>query len=162
MEFDNFSPTVIFLIDGEEKIFSKYPSLDIPLPHECRGKVTGVKLAYAACGEQDYGIRHMAKSFDLTKYGIIKKVPSTFEYINKEGVAAIRYGDMCYIDHRIVNGTNECGIIAYWDNNNLFICASEEYKFLILEIMEIIIPQKSMLAFSESLVGNDLCIIATE
>ena len=162
MEFNNFSPTVILLIDGEEKTFSKYPSVDKPLPEDCRGKITGVKLAYAACGEQDYGMYQLSRDFNLTKYGVITKIPSTLEYINNDGVTAIRYGDICYIDHRIVNAAKECGILGYWDNNNLFICASEEYKFLVLEIMGIIIPQKSMLAFSESLVGNDLCIIATE
>jgi len=162
MDFGNFSPKVIIVINGEEKAFSKYPSANKPLPEDCHGNITGIKLDYAACGEQDFGILYMARSFNLTKEGIVKKIPDNLEIINEDGVTALRYGQVCFIDHRIVNGTKKSGILGYWDDNNLFICASDEYKFLIAEIRKILIPNKCMFGFSKSFGGNDLCIVTTE
>ena len=121
----------------------------------------GVCLSYAFCGEQDFGIEHMAKQFGVTgKNGTITKIPKELEIVEFKGVKAIKFGKYAELDLKVVEATMEAGVIGYWDDANLIICASQEYEFVINAIQNMFKPKHVRFAFSRSFGGYNLLILS--
>lgn len=164
MDLSNVSPeTYLFTEDDRTIKFKKYRHNDekMPTPEECKGVLKGVSLSYAFCGEQDFGIDPMAKQFGATgKNRTITKIPKELEIIESEGVKAIKFGRYAKLNSRMVRKTMEAGVIGYWDDSSLIICASPEYEFVINSIQEMFKPNHVRFGFSRSLFGYNLLILA--
>lgn len=149
MEFSHVSPETYLLTEDDRTIkFKKYRNIgeDKPHPDECKGKIKGVCLSYAFCGEQDFGIRPLADAFGVKgNNGIINKVP--LEIVEADGVRAIRYGKYASLDDDMVQGAMEAGLIGYWDDANLIICAAPEYGFIIDSIKNMFKPKHVRFGF---------------
>ena len=162
MDYSHVSPEVYLRKEDDTTIEFKKNRHDDekkPSPEECKGKLTGVCLTYACCGEQDFGIKSMATAFDATgSKGRIKKVP--LEVVESEGVRAIKYGRNAQLDEIMMRGAKEAGIIGYWDDANLIICAAPEYGFVIDSIKEMFKPNNVRFGFSRSFAGRNLLILA--
>lgn len=132
-----------------------------PAPEECKGVLKGVCLSYAFCGKQDFGIEPIARQFGaIDQNGTITKIPKELEIIESEGVKAIKFGNYAKLDFGMIRATKEAGIIGYWDNANLIICASPEYEFVINSIRVMLKPQHVRFAFSRLFTGRNLLILA--
>lgn len=164
MDLSHVSPETYLLTEDEITIeFKKYRHDDEkkPVPEECKGILKGVCLSYAFCGEQDFGIEPMARQFGATgKNGTITKIPKELEIIESEGVKAIKFGSYAKLDSGMIRATKEAGVIGYWDDANLIICASPEYEFVINSIREMFKPKHVRFGFSRSFAGCNLLILA--
>ena len=162
MDYSHVSPKMYFLTEDERTIeFKKYRYGDKskPSPDECKGKLKGVCLAYACCGEQDFGIKYMATAFGATgKNGTINKVP--LELVETDGVRAIKFGEYARLDEIMIKGAKEAGVIGYWDDSNLIICAAPEYSFIIDSIKAMFKPKCVRFGFNRSFAGCNLLILA--
>lgn len=164
MDLSHVSPETYLLTEDDRTIkFKRYRYDDekMPTPEECKGVLKGVCLSYAFCGEQDFGIEPMARQFGATgKNGTITKIPKELEIIESEGVKAIKFGSYAKLDSGMIRATKEAGVIGYWDDANLIICASSEYEFVIKSIREMFKPKHVRFAFSRSFAGRNLLILA--
>lgn len=162
MDFGNVSPVIYFITEDDNAVeFRKYRFGDEkkPSPDECKGKLRGIRLDYACCGEQDWGIEPMARAFGCKgNNGIIHKIP--LELVEEKGVRAIKFGNYAQLDDQMVRRTKEAGIIGYWDDSNLIICAAPEYGFVIDSIKELFKPKRVRFAFNRSFAGSNLLILA--
>ena len=138
----------------------RYEDDEKPSPEECKEVLKGVCLAYAFCGEQDFGIEPMAIQFGATsENGTITKIPKELKVVENEGVTAIQFGSYAKLDSGMVRATKEYGVISYWDDANFIICASSEYEFVIKSIHEMFKPKNVRFAFSHSFAGYNLLIL---
>ena len=164
MDLSHVSPETYLLTEDDRTIkFKRYRYADekMPTPEECKGVLKGVCLSYAFCGEQDFGIEPMARQFGATgKNGTITKIPKELEIIESEGVKAIKFGSYAKLDSGMIRAAKEAGVIGYWDDANLIICASSEYEFVIKSIREMFKPKHVRFAFSRSFAGRNLLILA--
>lgn len=162
MDYSHVSPETYLLTEDDRTIeFKKYRYGDEnkPSPDECKGKLKGVCLSYACCGEQDFGIKPMATAFGATgKNGTINKVP--LELVEADGVRAIKFGGYARLDERMIQGAKEAGVIGYWDDSNLIICAASEYGFVIDSIKAMFKPKHVRFGFNRSFAGWNLLILA--
>lgn len=162
MDYSHVSPETYLLTEDDRTIeFKKYRYGDEnkPSPDECKGKLKGVCLAYAFCGEQDFGIKPMATAFGATgKNGTINKVP--LELVEADGVRAIKFGGYARLDEIMIQGAKEAGVIGYWDDSNLIICAAPEYGFVIDSIKAMFKPKHVRFGFNRSFAGCNLLILA--
>ena len=161
MNYDLLSPRVSFTMkSGETIVFKRFlrNGEEIPSAEKCKGEIVGISLAYAFCGEQDFGIRPLAKAFDaLNDCMIIKRAP--LEIAKADGVKAIMYGEDVSLNKNMIRGAKQAGVIAYWDKANLIICARPEYSFVIDSIKEIIKPNHVRFAFEEIFGGRGNLVI---
>lgn len=164
MDLSHVSPETYLLTEDNKTItFKKYRHDDEkkPVPEECKGFLKGVCLSYAFCGEQDFGIEHILRQFGATgKYRTITKIPKQLEIIESEGITAIKFGSYAKLDSGMIGATREAGVIGYWDNANLIICASPEYKFVINSIREMFKPNMVRFGLSSGFAGSNLLILA--
>lgn len=162
MDFSHVSPETYLLTEDDRTIEFKlyrYDDGKKPSPEECKGTLKGVCLSYAFCGEQDFGIKPMATAFGATdKNGTINKVP--LELVEADGVRAIKFGNYVRLDDSMIQGAKGAGIIGYWDDSNLIICAAPEYGFVIDSIKEMFKPKHVRFGFSRSFAGGNLLILA--
>lgn len=164
MELSHVSPSIYLLTEDDRTIEfrnCRYDDKKMPTPEECKGALKGVCLSYAFCGEQDFGIEPMAKQFGATgKNGTITKIPKELEIVESEGVKAMKFGRYAELDSGMIIATKEAGVIGYWDDANLIICASPEYEFVIHSIREMFKPKHVRFTFSRSFAGRNLLILA--
>ena len=165
MDFSHVSPNTYLLTEDNRTMgFKKYRYSDDekPSPEVCKGKIKGVCLTYAFWGRQDIGIGSMASQFEATgKDGIINRIPENLEIVEESNVKAIKFGSYAKLDSDMIRGAMEAGVIGYWDDSNLIICASPEYSFVIDEIKEMIKPKQARFGFSKSFGGHyNLLILA--
>lgn len=159
MDFSYVSEHTVVLFEGKEQIaFSKYSEEANPNVEDTRKKVVGILLEYAYCGEQDFGIERMAKAFSAEDDGIIKKVPNGLTLDVQDGVAILRYGYKT-ADDQMIKGTKKAGILGYWDDENLMICASSEYSHIIESLIDMIQPNKARFAFQRTFAGSNLLVL---
>ena len=160
MRYDHFSPKVYRLFEDERIVeFEKYPKVK-PSIDECKGKIKGICLSYAFCGEQDFGIDRLLKAFNASNEdGIINSVPLSVETEDK--VKALMYYPYGELDRKVIKGTKLAGLTGYWDKSRLVICASPEYSFVIDSIMEMIKPQHTCIGLnSQTPFDTNLVILA--
>ena len=160
MKYSHVSPEVILLKEDNKQInFKKYlyEEEKKPTPDDCKDKIKGIMLTYAFCGEQDFGIKPLEKAFGVDKKGIIKKAP--IELIEKDGVRAIKFGRYIHLNELMIKGAKNSGLIGYWDEENIIICAAPEYGFIIDSIKELIKPNRAWLGLEDLLFGNNLMIV---
>lgn len=164
MDFTHVSPETYLLTEDEKTLTFKlhrYKNDPNPFPRECKGKLKGVCLSYAFCGEQDFGIEPMARQFGATgKTMMVKKIPKDLEIVDSEGVKAIKFGGYAQLDSNMIHGAKEAGVIGYWDDANLIICASAEYSFVIDSIKAMFKPNHVRFGFSRTFAGRNLLILA--
>lgn len=164
MDFSHVSPEALLLTEDDRTIvFKKYRYDDEkkPSPDECKGKLKGVCLTYAFCGEQDFGIEPMARQFGATGSGMtVNKIPKNLEIVEAENVKAIKFGSYAKLDSVMIKGAMEAGVVGYWDDCNLIICASPEYSFVIDSIKAMFKPKHVRFGFSRSFAGANLLILA--
>ena len=164
MDLSHFSPeTYLLTEDGRTIKFERYCRNDEKKPtvEECKGALKGVCLSYACCGEQDFGIKPMAKQFGATeKNGTITNIPKELKIVELQGVKAIKFGSYAGLDSRIVKATLDAGVIGYWDDANFIICASSEYGFVIDSIHNMFKPKHVRFGFSRSFAGCNLLILS--
>lgn len=131
----------------------------IPDPKRCEGKIRGISLGYAFCGEQDLGIRPLAKAFDaLNDKMVIRKVP--LEIVNSaEGVKAIKYGEDVSLNKNMIRLAKQNGMVGYWDSRSIIICAGPKYKYIIDSISEFIQPNRVHFAFETVFMGRGNLVI---
>lgn len=159
----HLSPVVCLLMeDGREIEFKLYrhDGEINPSSKECKGRIRKIRLSYAFCGEQDFGIESLEDNFKVKKNGIITKIPKDLEVITNENVKAIRYGELARTDPLLERYAKDTGVIGYWDDANLFICASHEYGFVIDEIYKLFCPKHVKFALKANSLGYDLIILA--
>lgn len=163
MEFGAVSPKTYLLTEDIRTItFDKYwnegeykPKLE-----ECMGIIKGVRLSYAFRGEQDVSIKPLLDALGVTDdYGLITKVP--LETGEEDGARFIKYGRDSKLNDNTIQAAKKVGIIGYWDDPNLMICAAPEYDFVIDSISKMFTPKKVRLGFNRG-AGNirDLLILA--
>ena len=144
MDQSKLSPEVSFLMkNGQPVTFKRFRrnGEKIPSVEECKDILTGITLSYAFCGEQDYGIRPLAKAFGaLNDEFIIKKVP--LEIIKVDGFKAIKYGEDVKLDFDVIRAAQQAGVVGFWNHANVMICAAPEYAFLIDSINEMMKPKQ--------------------
>ena len=165
MNYDLISPKICFYMkNGDTLIFKRFlrNGEEKPQIERCKGEIDGILLGYAFCGEQDFGIRELAKAFDaLNEDCIIKKVP--LEIVEEQGVRAIKYGENVCLNKDMIRGAKQIGVIGYWDNANFIICAAPDYGFIIDSIKEFIRPNHVAFTFERTFGGRgNLVIIAVE
>lgn len=164
MDLSHVSPQTYLLTEDNRTIkFENYRHGDekVPTPEECKCKLKGVCLAYAFCGEQDFGIRPMAEEFKATGTNMtINKIPKELEVIESNGVRAIKFGNYARLDSGMIRATMEAGVIGYWDDANFIVCASPEYSFVIDEIKAMFKPKQIRFGFSRSFGGANLLILS--
>ena len=88
----------------------------------------------------------------------INKVP--LEVVDADGVKAIKFGEYVNLDDRMIQGAKDAGVIGYWDDCNLIICAAPEYSFVIDSIKAMFKPKHVRFGFSRSFAGCNLLILA--
>lgn len=160
MDYSNVSP-VVSLITANNKVigFRKLRSDDYekPTPDECKRKLKGICLSYAFCKEQDFGIQVLEEAFKISADGTIHDAP--FEVIESKKVKAIVYGKSIALNDEMIKGAILSGIIGYWDSENVIICASLEYGFVIDEIKEFIKPEFAKIGFTSGYNGGENLVI---
>ena len=161
MNHDLLSPRIyLFMKNGRNVVFKRFlrTGEEKPSVESCRGEITGITLAYAFCGEQDYGIRPLAKAFDaLNEKAVMRKVP--LEIVSREDYKAIKYGDDVDLNENLIRTTKQSGVVGYWDQANIIICAAPEYSFIIDAIAEFIKPNHTAFAFEEFFGGRGNLVI---
>ena len=163
IDFSHLSPVVSLLMeDGTEIKFNLYRADGEvnPSPEECKGNLKGIKLSYAFCGEQDFGIKPLEEEFKVNKKGIVTKIPKDLKIDSNSYVKSIRYGKDSSLDPIISRITRDTGIIGYWDEENLLICASQNYDFIIDKIKKLFCPKHVKFSLQANTLGYDLLILA--
>lgn len=164
MDFSHLSTETYLLTEDDRTLefkLERYNDEKMPSPEKCKGKLKGVCLSNAFCGERDFGIEPMAKEFGATgKEMTINKIPKNLEIIESENVKAIKFGDYAELDSTMVRGAMDAGVIGYWDNSNFIICASPEYHFVIDSIKAMFKPKYVRFGFSRSFASYNLLILA--
>lgn len=162
MDYAHISPEILFLLEGEESIsFANvsWKEACLPTEEQIRKKVIGVQLAYACCGEHHGGIQPMAQAFAATsKNGIIKKLPKNFNCYTKDNMTILKYGNEDV--SKLAKIAKEVGVAGYWDDNNLIICSTEQYKPIVQNTKGLMQPQKAKFAFRTVFGGRNLMILA--
>lgn len=163
IDFSHLSPVVSLLMeDGTEIQFDLYRADGEvnPSPEECKRSLKGIKLSYAFCGEQDFGIKPLEEEFKVNKKGIVTKIPKDLKIDSNSYVKSIRYGKDSSLDPIISRITRDTGIIGYWDERNLLICASQNYDFIIDKIKKLFCPKHVKFSLQANTLGYDLLILA--
>ena len=167
MESSNVSSFLYILTEDRRTVKFKlyrYANEDKPSAMECKGKIRGLHLSYAYCGEQNLGIRYLAKEFGATDRKMkIKKVPSSLEIVETKNVKALLAG----LKHSnwkeaMESKAIEAGVVGYWDDASLCICASNEYSFIIDAIQELLKPNRAHFAFNNIQCGGANLLIVEE
>ena len=163
MDSSHVSEEIMFLLEGEETILFSRTSLaksQKPTEEQLRKDIIGVQLSYAYCGEQDFGIDPMARAFGATPKGVINQIPKDFNVYTQEDTVVLKYGSTS-ISPRMFDMAKEAGIVGYWDDANLIICASKEYEAIVKNMRKFIKPKKAKFAFRTVFGGRrNLMILA--
>ena len=130
-----------------------------PKPEKCKGKITGILLAYAFCGEQDFGIESMANAFgaSIANGLVIEKVP--VKIVERFGVKVIKYNIDYLFDSETLNLIGKAGMVGCWDDESIAIYADEDYNFVIDEIADFLKPNEVKFAFSDCIMGREHLLI---
>ena len=161
MDSSHVSEEIMFLLEGGETIsFSRMASSESKKPtvDQIQKSILGVQLSYACCGEQDFGIAPMAEAFGANSKGVIKKIPRDFRLHTMNDILVLKYGDT-YISPKMFDMAKSAGIVGYWDDANLIICASKEYEAIVRNMRKFIKPKKAKFAF-RTVFGPNLMIMA--
>lgn len=164
MDSYHVSNEIMFLLDGNETVsfsMNSFSKSQKPTEEQMRKDILGVQLSYAACGEQQFGIEPMAKAFDATPKGVITQIPKDFNVYTEENFIILKYGNDS-ISPRMFDMAKEFGIVGYWDDANLIICASKEYEEIIKNTRKFIKPKKAKFAFRTVFGGRNLMILAVQ
>lgn len=163
IDFSHLSPVVSLLMeDGTEIKFNLYRADGEvnPSPEECKGNLKGIKLSYAFCGEQDFGIKPLEEEFKVNKKGIVTKIPKDLKIDSNSYVKAIMYGKTSNLDPLTSKIAKDTGVVGYWDEENLLICASQNYGFVIDKIKKLFCPKHIKFSLQANTLGYDLLILA--
>lgn len=149
MDPSKFSRKITFeLVSGDKIIFERFneptPVITTKQLHE---DIASIEFSYAFCGEQDFGIERLANSFEANP--IISKLPDDF-IIKKTGSIYILSHGIYVSNSEISKMTNKHGFIGYWDDANLVMCASKEYKEIIEKVYSFMKPGNAFLALNTS------------
>ena len=130
-----------------------------PDPEKCKGKITGVFLSYAFCGEQDFGIEPLAESFGASEKNdwIMKNTPVSIAEF--KGIKAIMAGIDYPFNAEIIQMVKKAGLMGCWDDESFAIFADSDYSFVIDEIAQLIKPNRTKFAFSNCFMGRQNLLI---
>ena len=164
MDLSHLSPEFSLLTKDDKVIEFKqygYNEKGIPSPKDCEAALKGIRLSYAFCGEQDFGIEEILKRFGaMNKNGIITRIPEGLSITTSGEVKAIKFGNYIKLDSEMIKRANTHGIIGYWDYESFIICASKEYEFIINSIQEMFKPKHLRFALNRSFAGFNFIILA--
>ncbi len=162
MDSTHVSEEIMFLLEGDETILfsssSLYSSIK-PTEEQLRKKIIGIQLSCSYCGEQYFGIQPMARAFGAGSNGIINKVPKDLTLDTQGDVVILKYGPTS-LSFRMLEIAKEVGVVGYWDDGNLIICASKEYESIIEHVIDFIQPKKAKFAFRTVFGGRNLMILS--
>ena len=102
---------------------------------------------------------HVSKAFGATPKGVINQIPKDFNVYTQEDTIVLKYGDTS-ISPRMFDMAKKAGIVGYWDDANLIICASKEYEAIVKNMRKFIKPKKAKFAFRSVFGGRNLMILA--
>ena len=159
----HLSPVVSLLMeDGREIEFKLYrhDGEINPSSKECKGRIRKIRLSYAFCGEQDFGIKPLEEKFKVNKKGIVTKIPKDLKIDSNSYVKAIMYGKTSNLDPLTSKIAKDTGVVGYWDEENLLICASQNYGFVIDKIKKLFCPKHIKFSLQANTLGYDLLILA--
>lgn len=156
MEYSHVSNYLWIRLEENELICFTQNEKESKLPskEQVQKRVTGIEIAYACCGEQDFGIEPLLTAFHAKKDGQIQEIPETLSLKKQEKIWILKYGNT-FFDPRMLSLTKEVGMTGYWDKENIVICASEPYEEIIKNIVVFLERKRAKFTFK----GPNLMII---
>lgn len=162
MDFLYISPEVKILFEDNEelRVLKKSIHSEIEISAEqCQKKVLEIELSNSFYRHQDNNILNLKKSFNMSADGVINKIPKNYYIETVENVMILKIGNT-EITPGMIGLAEKVGVVGYWDNANIIICVSKQYKSLFENIRRLFTCFQTRLKISCDSWGPNLKIIA--
>ena len=161
MDFLYISPEVKILFEDNEelRILKKQIYSHTKISEEqCKKRIIEIELSTAFYRHQDNQIIHLKKSFNMSHDGVINAIPKTYRIETVDNVMVLKIGNT-EITPSMIGLAEKVGVVGYWDNANIIICVSEQYKLLFENIRRLFVCFQTRLKISKDFWGPNLKIM---
>ena len=161
MDFLYISPEVKILFEDNEelRILKKQIHSHTKISEEqCKKRIIEIELSNAFYRHQDNQISYLKKAFKMSHDGVINEIPKTYSIETVDNVRILKIG-ITEITPSMLGLAEKVGVVGYWDNANIIICVSEQYKLLFENIRQLFICFQTRLKISKDSWGPNLKIM---
>ena len=151
----HMSKEIKFVLEGNEIISFSNSFLTprcLPTQAQLRKKIISMELSHPFYNECDLQVEKIAKAFDVGEDGIIKKIPNEFVLHTQDNIIILKSSSIL-VETYILEWTEVFGIVGCWDQTDIIICSSQEYKPIMENVIDFMQPQRAKFTLRPYRVG---------